>query len=58
MSEKELLYIDDALNHQKHLKTKCCDFSDKVQNPELKMFLKDLETKNQAIFSQLFQLLN
>lgn len=58
MSEKELLYIDDALSHQKHLKTKCCDFSSQIQDPELKKFLKDLETRNQTIFSNLFQLLS
>lgn len=58
MSEKELLYLEDALNHQKHLETKCYQFANQLQNEELRMFSKNLETKSKSIFEQLFQLLN
>lgn len=57
MSEKELLYLEDALNHIKLLKKKCENYADQVQNSDLKLFVKQLEVKHQDMFNQLFSLL-
>lgn len=57
MSEKELLYLEDALNHIKLLKKKCENYADQVQSSDLKLFVKQLEVKHQDMFNQLFSLL-
>ncbi len=57
MSPKELLYIDDALGHEQHLKTKCEDFSGRVQDPELKTLIESLTKKHQEIFGKFYNLL-
>ena len=52
MTDKELLYIEDSLGHLKHIKTLCENYSNKLQDPNLKSFVvkvynksQDLETK-------------
>jgi len=57
MSPKELSYIEDALNHEKHMKTKCTDYASKIQDPELKTFVNQLITDHQQMFGQFYQLL-
>lgn len=34
MSPKELLYIEDALGHEKQMKTACADFAASLQDPD------------------------
>ena len=36
MSPKELLYLEDALGHEKFLKTQCQQAAQALQNPQLK----------------------
>ena len=43
MSDKELLYIEDALNQLQIFKTKCANYSNQMQDRELKAYLKDVE---------------
>lgn len=57
MTPKELLYIEDALGHEKHMKTKCTDYASKIQDTELKSFVEQLTAKHQQIFGQFYQLL-
>jgi len=57
LSEKELLYIEDALTQTKHMQTKCKNYAEQFQDRELKVFVKDLETRHQSIFSQIFKVL-
>ena len=57
MSPKELSYIEDALNHEKHMKTKCTDCASNIQDPELKTFVNQLVTNHQQTFAQFYQLL-
>ena len=57
MTPKELLYIEDALGHEQHLKTQCQDFADKLQNPELKALVEDLVKRHQEIFDTFYKLL-
>lgn len=58
MTPKELLYIEDALGHEKQMKTSCCDFSNQLQDAELKTFVQNLCTKYQTNFDQFYSLLN
>ncbi|MBC8535763.1 hypothetical protein H8695_03540 [Clostridiales bacterium BX7] len=57
MSPKELLYIEDALGHEKFMQTKCNEEASKLQDAELKSFVEQMATKHQQIYSSLFQLL-
>ena len=56
MSEKELLYLEDALEHEKFLIDKCCEYASKFTSPELKSLAKGWEQKHKAMFDKLYQL--
>ena len=56
MSPKELLYIEDALNHEKFLKTQCQQAMSQLTDPELKGFVQQLMDKHKQIFNSLYQL--
>lgn len=57
MTSKELLYVEDALGHEQFLKSCACKTSDKLQDAELKQFMKDLETKHCEQFNRFLNLL-
>lgn len=57
MSPKELFYIQDALNTEKHMQIKCNECASQIQDAELKSFVQQLATKHQEIFSKIYQLL-
>jgi len=57
MSDKELLYIEDALNQLQIFRTKCETYSNQMQDRELKAFLKDVETRCQTMFNQIYKVL-
>ena len=58
MSPKELLYIEDALGHEKQMKDLFTGFSGQIQDAELTNFVQDLCTKHQNNFDKLYGLLN
>lgn len=58
MSEKELLYIEDALGHLKFMETKCNECATKLQDAELQAFVKQLAAKHKELFGKFYQLLN
>lgn len=47
MTGKELLYVEDALGHIKHMKTICETYSRNLQDPNLKAFVETLRQRNQ-----------
>ncbi|MDR1003369.1 MAG: hypothetical protein LBL82_08930 [Oscillospiraceae bacterium] len=57
MTSKELLYIEDVLAHEKVMQTACSEFSNQVQNTELKSFLTMLSSKHQQYFGTFYSLL-
>mgnify|MGYP001050365423 CR=1 FL=1 len=57
MTGKELLYIEDSLGHEQFLKSCACKTSNELQDPELKKFMKDLETKHLEQFNRFLNLL-
>lgn len=58
MSPKELLYIQDALDHVVEAKKCCNDFASQVQDPNLKTMLRDLGAKQEQTFNKFYSLLN
>lgn len=56
MSPKELLYVEDALGHEKFLKAQCQQAVSSLQDPELKNFVQQLMNRHQQIFGQFYQL--
>ena len=56
MSPKELLYVDDALGHEKFLKTQCQEAVQNLTDPDLKNYVQQLMSKHQELFNQFYQL--
>ena len=57
MTEKELLYVQDALGHEQYFQTQCRETSAKMQDPELKHCIEDMSRKHHEIFNSFFSLL-
>ncbi len=56
MSPKELSYIEDALSHEKFLKSQCQDAVKNLQDAELKSSVEQLCQKHQQIFDSFYNL--
>lgn len=56
MSPKELTYIEDALGHEKFLKTQCQEATANLQDSELKSCVQQLTEKHQQIFDSFYHL--
>lgn len=56
MSPKELLYIEDALGHEKFLKAQCQQAVNNLTDPELKNFVQQMMQKHQELFAQFYNL--
>lgn len=57
MSPKELLYIDDALGHEKFLISQCQQAANALQDPQLRSFAQQMQNHHQQIFDKLYQLM-
>ena len=57
MSPKELLYIEDALGHEKFMKTQCLEVASKIQDSELKNYVTQLVNEHEQLFQQFLNLL-
>ena len=57
MTEKELLYVEDALGHEQYFKTQCSTTSQQLQDPELKRFAESMQQKHCEIFRNFYNLL-
>lgn len=57
MSPKELMYIEDALGHEKFLQTKCQENAGQLQDAELKNCVQQIAAKHQELFNQFYQLI-
>ena len=56
MSPKELLYVEDALGHEKFLKAQCQQAEQALTDPALKSFVRQMMAKHQELFGQFYQL--
>ena len=52
MSPKELLYIEDALGHEKQIKCTCRDSAASLEDKELAGFVSSLATKHTECFNK------
>ncbi|MBR1483118.1 MAG: hypothetical protein IJ598_09160 [Ruminococcus sp.] len=57
MTEKELLYVEDALGHEQYFQTQCRDIAGRMQDGELRNFAQQMEQKHSEIFSSFLGLL-
>lgn len=57
MTTKELLYVEDALGHEKYFQTKCREAANQIQDAELKAYAEEMAQKHQKIFQSFYGLL-
>ncbi len=57
MTSKELLYVEDALGHEKYFQTKCKETANQIQDKDLKAYVEQMEKKHQQIFQSFYDLL-
>ena len=57
MSPKELLYIEDALGHEKFLIAQCQQAAGILQNSALRSCVQRMQQAHEEIYSQLYQLI-
>ena len=56
MSPKELLYIDDALGHEKFLISQCQQALGGLTDPKLRDCVQRMQKAHQELFNQFYQL--
>lgn len=57
MTTKELLYVEDALGHEKYFQTKCNETINQIKDAELKNCVQQMVQKHQQIFQSFYGLL-
>ena len=57
MTSKELLYIEDALGHEEHMKICSKQTSAKLTDPTLADYMASLEQKHTEIYNKFLNLL-
>ena len=57
MTNKELLYVEDALGHEIFMKTCSTQTASKLQDPTLSQYMTELTGKHTEIFNNFFNLL-
>ena len=57
MTNKELLYVEDALGHEQYFQSRCCQTVKALQDQELQSFVQQLEQSHRAIFQSFYGLL-
>lgn len=56
MSPKELMYIEDALNHEQFLQSQFQQAAQALQNPQLKNCVNQMAKNHSQLFQKLYQL--
>ena len=57
MTNKELLYVQDALGHESIMKSCSSKTSNQLQDPVLSNYIKQLETVHSDLFNKFLNLL-
>lgn len=57
MTDKELLYIEDALGHEQYFQQKCKETAQSLSDPALKTCVENLGTRHSTIFNRFYSLL-
>jgi len=57
MTQKELLYMEDAIGHEQNLTTFCENFSGMLEDKELSSLVTKLAKKHQALGEKLMKVM-
>ena len=57
MTTKELLYVEDALGHEKYFQTVCKEIKSQIQDADLKACIEQITQKHQQFFQNFYGLL-
>lgn len=57
MTEKELLYVEDTINHLKQTIKKCERYENLIQNEKLRSVICDLKHQHETLYNNVFNLL-
>lgn len=57
MTSKELLYVEDALGHEKFMKSCASKTSSKLTDPTLSSYVGELANKHNELFNKFLNLL-
>lgn len=57
MTNKELLYVEDALGHEKFMKSCSTKTSSQLTDPALSGYIKQLEQKHTELYNKFLNLL-
>ncbi len=57
MTDKELLYVEDALGHEKFMETSSQKASAQLQDPALSNYMEQLQTKHNELYNKFLNLL-
>lgn len=57
MTQKELLYMEDAIGHEQNLETIFTNFSNAVEDTELSSFIEKLAKKHQTLSEKLLKVM-
>ena len=57
MTQKELLYIEDAYNHEKNIIEICNDISNRLDDPKLVNFIDDEIKKHETMKNKIYKLI-
>lgn len=58
MTEKELLYVEDALGHATEIKDSCAQLAAQLNDQDLCLFVQGLSKDHGETFSKFYALLN
>ena len=58
MTNKELLYVEDALGHEEYFQTKCGEIAQQITDGELKNSAVNMQNRHKQIFSSFYNLLS
>ena len=56
MTSKELLYVEDALGHEKYFQTKCNEAAQQIQDETLKQCVMQMAEKHRQLFRTFYGL--
>ncbi len=57
MTEKELLYIEDTLQHEQYFRTKCRETAGQINDADLKALVRNMEQLHTQIYNSFYSLL-
>ncbi len=57
MTDKELLYIEDALGHEQYFQQKCKETAQSLSDPALKTCVEHFADRHTQIFDRFYALL-